>query len=494
MPRRRRLRLARRTGRRRVAVRRTGRSRRAGTGDGVLPAHAGAARVRSARSSCAGCERRAGRPGFGARPRALAHRDLHAGARHRHRDRAGLRGGCARLRASAATGECAVRARRCACNGFRRRQRVLPLHAVHRLGPAPRAGCVAARGVVPRFPRVRFRTVHGRAGCRAMAGRRGCADARPRGDLPHALLSRRAASTLPHAPPGKVRACMQSGGSMRFPCTRQGTPMDRRTLLKTTLLGASALALGPAFARAGRTSDVEARLAALERRHGGRLGVAILDTGNGRRHGHRADERFLMCSTHKLLTVGPVLARVDRGGERLDRRVVFGRDVVLSWAPVTSKQVGAPGMSVAGLCEAAITVSDNTADNLLLRSLGGPPAVTAFARKLGDPLTRLDRYEPELNVGAPGDLRDTTTPDAMLGDLHALLLGNVLSAASRDRLAAWMRATGTGLDKTGSGAHDETNDVAIFWPPQRKPLLVTAYLAGSTADAAGRSAVLAEAG
>ena len=284
--------------------------------------------------------------------------------------------------------------------------------------------------------------------------------------------------------------------------------MDRRTLLKTTLLGASALALGPAFARAGRTSDVEARLAALERRHGGRLGVAILDTDNGRRHGHRADERFLMCSTHKLLTVGAVLARVDRGVEQLDRRVVFERDVVLSWAPVTSNHVGAPGMSVAELCEAAITVSDNTADNLLLRSLGGPSAVTAFARKLGDPLTRLDRYEPELNDGAPRDLRDTTTPDAMLGNLRALLLGDMLSVASRERLAAWMRAASTGLDKlragmpsgwqagdkTGSGAHDETNDVAIFWPPQRKPLLVTAYLAGSTADAAGRSAVLAEVG
>jgi Beta-lactamase class A len=284
--------------------------------------------------------------------------------------------------------------------------------------------------------------------------------------------------------------------------------MDRRTLLKTTLLGAAALTLRPALAHAVGAADIDARLAALEREHGGRLGVAILDTANGRHHGHRAGERFLMCSTHKLLTVGAVLARVDRGVERLDRRVVFGRDVVLSWAPVTSKHVGAPGMSVAELCEAAVTVSDNTADNLLLRSLGGPPAVTAFARKLGDPLTRLDRYEPELNVGAPGDLRDTTTPDAMLGDLHALLLGDVLSVASRERLAAWMRATSTGLDKlragmpsgwqagdkTGSGAHDETNDVAIFWPPQRKPLLVTAYLAGSTADAAGRSAVLAEVG
>jgi beta-lactamase class A len=285
--------------------------------------------------------------------------------------------------------------------------------------------------------------------------------------------------------------------------------MNRRTLLKSTLLGASALALRPVLARAvAREADAEARLAALERRHGGRLGVAVLDTGDGRRFGHRADERFLLCSTFKVLAVGAVLARVDQGAERLDRRVVFGRDVVLSWAPVTSHRIGAPGMSVAELCQAAITVSDNTAANLLLASLGGPAAVTAFVRRLGDPLTRLDRIEPALNVGADGDLRDTTTPHAMLGDLHALLLGDALSAASRDQLTAWMRATSTGLDKlragvpgdwragdkTGSGAHDETNDVAIFWPPQRKPLLVTAYLAGSTADAAGRSAVLAEVG
>ena len=284
--------------------------------------------------------------------------------------------------------------------------------------------------------------------------------------------------------------------------------MDRRTLLKTAVLGASALVLRAVPARAAGAEGVAARLAALERRHGGRLGVAILDTGDGRRYGHRADERFLMCSTHKVLTVGAVLARVDRGAERLDRRVAFGRDAVLSWAPVTGRRTGAPGMSVAELCEAAITVSDNTADNLLLQSLGGPAAVTAFARRLGDPLTRLDRTEPELNVGSPGDLRDTTTPDAMLGGLRALLLGDALSAASRDRLAAWMRATRTGLDKlragipggwhagdkTGSGPHGEANDIAIFWPARRRPLLVTAYYVNPAASGAERGTVLAEVG
>lgn len=284
--------------------------------------------------------------------------------------------------------------------------------------------------------------------------------------------------------------------------------MDRRSLLKGALLGASALALRTTFARAAEADVAAARLAALERQRGGRLGVAILDTGSGRRIGHRADERFLLCSTFKLLAVSAVLARVDRGVEQLDRRIVFGRDALLSYAPVTSHHVGAPGMSVAELCRAAITLSDNTAANLLLASFGGPAAVTAYARSLGDPLTRLDRIEPELNVGAPGDIRDTTTPDAMLADLHTLLLGNVLSPVSRKRLTDWMCATTTGLtklragvpadwragDKTGSGAHNETNDVAILWPPRRKPLLVTAYYAGSTADDATRNAVLAEVG
>ncbi|WP_449428287.1 class A beta-lactamase [Rhodanobacter umsongensis] len=284
--------------------------------------------------------------------------------------------------------------------------------------------------------------------------------------------------------------------------------MNRRDFFKGTLAAAAMLVFRPAFSLDGAAQTAAARMAALERKHGGRLGVSILDTGSGRRVGHRADERFLMCSTFKLLAVAAVLARVDRGAERLDRRIVFGRESVLAWAPVTSHRTGAPGMSVAELCQAAITVSDNTAANLLLASLGGPAAVTAYARGLGDPLTRLDRIEPELNTGSPGDVRDTTTPNAMLADLRALLLGNALSASSRQQLAEWLRATRTGTgklragvpgdwrvgDKTGSGAQGESNDIAIIWPPQRKPLLVTAYYAASSADAAGRDAVLAAVG
>ncbi len=282
--------------------------------------------------------------------------------------------------------------------------------------------------------------------------------------------------------------------------------MNRRHLLRNGLFGASALVLYPLVSRAAR-------------RRGGRAGrsatpswrppgVAMLDTGNGRRIAQRGDERFLMCSTFKLLAVAAVLARVDAGKEKLDRRIVFGPEVLLDYAPVTRRHVGAPGMSVAALCEAAITLSDNTAANLLLASLGGPAAVTRFVRGLGDPVTRLDRIEPDLNDGGPGDMRDTTSPNAMLDTLQRLLLGNALAAASRDRLIAWVRACTTGLDKlraglppdwqagdkTGSGAHGESNDVAILWPPRRQPILVTAYYAGSSADSKQRSAVLAAVG
>lgn len=283
--------------------------------------------------------------------------------------------------------------------------------------------------------------------------------------------------------------------------------MNRRGLLQGMLSAATALAVRPALAFATAAQDDD-RLAALERRHGGRLGVSILDTGNGRRISQRGGERFLLCSTFKLLAVAAVLARVDRGAERLERRIVFGREAVLAYAPVTSRRAGPPGMTVSELCAAALVVSDNTAANLLLASMGGPAAVTALVRGLGDPLTRLDRIEPDLNVGSPGDLRDTTTPDAMLGTMRQLLLGATLLGASRERLGGWLRGCATGGeqlragmpagwvvgDKTGSGSHNESNDVAIIWPPQRKPLLVTAYYAGSSADLAGRHAVLAEVG
>ncbi|MGE8330024.1 MAG: class A beta-lactamase [Paraburkholderia nemoris] len=266
---------------------------------------------------------------------------------------------------------------------------------------------------------------------------------------------------------------------------------------------------GRELAKAGA---IRRRLAEIEAASGGRLGVSIVDTTSGLHAGLRTDERFPMCSTFKLLVAGAVLARTDRGEEDLQRRVVFSQSDVVSNSPATSKHTreltGKAGMSIAELCKAAITLSDNTAANLLLATFGGPAGLTAFARSLGDGVTRLDRIEPTLNEGTPGDLRDTTTPNAMLGNLRELLLGERLSSSSRAQLLAWLAANETGGariraklpkdwgvgDKTGTGDHGTANDVAILWPPGRGPVLVTVYLTETDGDAARSNAAIADVG
>ena len=262
------------------------------------------------------------------------------------------------------------------------------------------------------------------------------------------------------------------------------------------------------------------KLAGIEKKSGGRLGCAVLDTADGRRLTHRGDERFPMCSTFKMAAAALVLHRVDEGQERLERRIVFGQGDILPYAPVAKEHVGGEGMTVAELCGAAVSLSDNTAANLLLASFGGPAALTAFLRKIGDGQTRLDRTEPTLNTAIPGDPRDTTTPLAMLGTLRRLVLGDVLKPASRTMLVDWMKECQTGLkalrvgvpedwkegDKTGNGDYGTSNDIAVFWPPTpgaagitaavliRGPVLVTAYLTETKLPSEGRAAILAEVG
>jgi beta-lactamase class A len=235
---------------------------------------------------------------------------------------------------------------------------------------------------------------------------------------------------------------------------------------------------------------IEAELSELEAKFGGRLGVYAVDTGTGSTVRHRADGRFLMCSTSKTLEVSAILRLRQQKPGLLDEVIHYDRSQLLSYAPVTSQHL-ADGMSVSALCEAAITRSDNTAANLLLRILGGPPAVTAFARSLGDALTRLDRIEPDLNVAVPGDQLDTTTPAVMATDLRALALGDALDPVGRDLLVGWLKANTTGNtsiraglpagwqvgDKTGSGTHGEVNDIAVVWPPNHTPLVIAVYTA-----------------
>ena len=244
----------------------------------------------------------------------------------------------------------------------------------------------------------------------------------------------------------------------------------------------------------------------------GRLGVVAIDLQSGHRILQRWSQRFPLASTFKLPLVMAVLSRVDRGAERLDRAIAFGADALIAYSPIVGLQPRGGKLTVDKLCAAAIEHSDNAAANLLLRTVGGPAGVTRYLRGIGDPVTRLDRSEPALNEATPGDVRDTTTPEAMAHTLVSLLQDPILSAASKKRLFGWMRRAETGRariragapagwtvgDKTGT-TNTGANDVAILWPPAgallaargRAPLVLVMYFAEVKGSDAARDAVFA---
>lgn len=252
-------------------------------------------------------------------------------------------------------------------------------------------------------------------------------------------------------------------------------------------------ALLPFVAGCATAMTPNADFAALEAKAGGRLGVFVLDTGSGAATGHRAGERFGMCSTFKLPLAAAILNEADRGRLPLDRRISFTQADMVPYAPVTSQHLAEGAMTIEALAEAAQVTSDNVAANLLLRQIGGPEGFTAKLRALGDSVTRLDRFEPTMNLVPAGEVRDTTTPEAMAHFVAKALTGDVLSATSREKLAGWMVATTTGQkriraglpadwragDKTGTASADgmvnKQNDVAVAWPPGRAPIVVAAF-------------------
>jgi len=281
----------------------------------------------------------------------------------------------------------------------------------------------------------------------------------------------------------------------------------------TAALGALALGFGAPRGThaAGGFATLPATFARIEATRGGRLGVAVLDTGNGQTAGHRQDERFVLCSTFKLLAAAGVLARADAGQVRMDQRIRYTRQDLVPYSPTTEKHVGGTGMTLAALCEATMVLSDNGAANLLLRDvLDGPAGLTAWLRRIGDPTTRLDRNEPTLNESVGDDHRDTSTPAALVATLHKLTLGDTLAPASRAQLVGWLRGNLTGDkrlkarlppgwqagEKTGTYNESRTsNDIGLFWPPGGgAPILVAAYLTEGAADGTIRDAALADVG
>ncbi|WP_028745956.1 class A beta-lactamase [Rhizobium mesoamericanum] len=287
----------------------------------------------------------------------------------------------------------------------------------------------------------------------------------------------------------------------------RGFSIRRRTFLGSALLSPALLLPRIAWSE-NSDDDINRRMDALEKAIGGHIGVSAIDTDTNISFGYRETERFPICSTFKVLAAGLVLARVDKGQETLERRVVYEKDKLVTYSPETEKHVGGEGMSLSELCQAAITLSDNTAGNLLLESFGGPAELTKWLRTLGDRSTRLDRWETALNEVKDGDPQDTTTPDAMVDTLGNLTLGSALSEPSRDKLIEWMVANTTGGarlraglpdtwkigDKTGTANNGSAADIAVVWPPGHGAILVAVYVTQAKAPVSEINPVFAEVG
>lgn len=270
--------------------------------------------------------------------------------------------------------------------------------------------------------------------------------------------------------------------------------------LLTTLLFASTAS--------AQSQSIVDLIEATETRLVARIGVTINVLNSERIWEYNSDDRFPMSSTFKTVACAALLKRVDNGVEELSRVVTFTEENLVSYSPVTENRVGNEGMTLDELCEATITLSDNTAGNLVLEAIGGPEGFTEFTKSLGDDLTQLNRWETDLNEAIPGDRRDTTTPNAMAALLEELLFGDVLSGDSKNQLETWLKgnAVGDALlragipddweigDKTGAGGYGSRSIAAIMWPPTGNPIISTIYITETEASFEDRNLAIAEIG
>ncbi|MFV2174414.1 class A beta-lactamase [Actinomadura sp. LOL_016] len=255
-------------------------------------------------------------------------------------------------------------------------------------------------------------------------------------------------------------------------------------------------------------AEVGRRLSELEAKRNLRIGAYAIDTETGRFVSHRADQRFPYTSTFKAMVCGAVLKKARTSDPGLMERVIrYTEDDLVDWSPETEKHVDT-GMTVSALCHAAITQSDNTAGNLVMKQVGGPAGLTRYFRSLGDGASRADRWETALNEWKPGEKRDTTVPRTWAANLRALTAGDALAAADREQLIAWMKANTTGDarirdglpdswtigDKTGSGGvYGNANDIAVAWPePGGAPLVMVILTTAKKKDAEADDAAVAE--
>jgi beta-lactamase class A len=278
--------------------------------------------------------------------------------------------------------------------------------------------------------------------------------------------------------------------------------MDRRAMM--------ALSLATALASPARAANAQNTLKEIHKRIGGRLGVHILDSQSGKRIAYDDESRYAMASTFKLPLAAALLWQADHGAFKLTHPLAIRNEDLKPNSPVVEGKLkaGVTQMNISELCSAVVVNSDNAAANILLAGIGGPEAFTQFMRRIGDTVTRLDRNELDLNSNTVGDVRDTTTPRAMVDSLLRIFTQDVLSLTSRAMLIDWLAAARTGLDrvraglprgwptgdKTGTGANGAVNDLCLVYPPGRRPIFVAVYMSESTLDVKALSAAHAEIG
>ncbi|GAA5113168.1 class A beta-lactamase [Alloalcanivorax gelatiniphagus] len=219
---------------------------------------------------------------------------------------------------------------------------------------------------------------------------------------------------------------------------------------------------------------------------------------------YRADERFALASTVKVPLAAVVLDQLSAAD--LERRLSWTEEDLVDHSPVTELFVE-DGMTVRQLVDAALTLSDNTATNLLFDLVGGPRAVDDRLAELGDSVTSVDRVEPDLNDWRPAEVRDTSTPRALAAVVRELTLGDALRPEDRRVLNDELGDSLTGArlvragvpgdwavgDKSGSASYGTRNDVAVVRPPGRAPWVIVVMTSHDQPDAETDDALVAQA-
>jgi len=284
------------------------------------------------------------------------------------------------------------------------------------------------------------------------------------------------------------------------------------SLLTATAASPVALAAQESSVFQYQNAAANRELARLEKRIGGRLGMALTDASGSIALAYRGDERFAMCSTFKAPLAFALFDAADQGKVDVKKSFRVTEDDLVPYAPFVEAQIAAKEMvTLEKLAHAAVKLSDNAAANLILKAIGGPEGFTNFIRRRGDTVTRLDRIEPFLNENKVGDPRDTSSPAAFAQLMHGMMAGQSRSpnwgivydamASSKTGLArirlglpyGWPVGNKTGTAPDGLAY----NDVAIFWPSFAgyegdQPRFLTVFTDRPTAPAALVDRTIAE--